>query len=147
MNASPIGYVEPLYRPPSEADSLDSAGDQRLFLESVHILRNVHRPQKRFRPRDEEEMLESVRRSGEQFGAGVKRVFLADGDAMTLSTRRLANVLEAIRRELPGVRRVSSHCSVAAPPLQRDPGQTRLPRIPPRAPVGLGSSPDAKLFR
>jgi radical SAM superfamily enzyme YgiQ (UPF0313 family) len=37
-------------------------------------------------------------------------VFLADGDAMTLSTRRLANVLETIRRELPGVRRVSSYC-------------------------------------
>ena len=29
---------------------------------------------------------------------------------MTLSIRRLAAVLEAIRRELPGVRRVSSYC-------------------------------------
>jgi len=67
-------------------------------------------PQKRFRPRDEEEVLDSIRRCGEKFGDGVKHVFLADGDAMTLSTRRLATVLEAIRRDLPGVRRVSSYC-------------------------------------
>jgi radical SAM superfamily enzyme YgiQ (UPF0313 family) len=67
-------------------------------------------PQKRFRPRDEEEVIESIRRCGDQFGDSVKRVFLADGDAMTLSTRRLATVLEAIGRELPGVRRVSSYC-------------------------------------
>jgi len=43
-------------------------------------------PQKRFRPRDEEEVIESIRRCGDQFGDSVKRVFLADGDAMTLST-------------------------------------------------------------
>ena len=37
-------------------------------------------------------------------------MFLADGDALALSTRRLLNVLEAIRRDLPAVRRVSSYC-------------------------------------
>src|SRR5215472_14465111 len=58
-------------------------------------------PQKRFRPRSEEEVLENIGRCREQ---------LADGDAMTLSTRRLVTVLEAIRRDLPGVRRVSSYC-------------------------------------
>jgi len=46
-------------------------------------------------------VFESIRRCGEQFGVGLKRVFLADGDAMTLSTRRLAAVLAAIRRDLP----------------------------------------------
>ncbi len=63
-----------------------------------------------FRPRGEDEILESIRRCGEVFGGEVRRVFLADGDAMTLSVRRLRAVLEAIRRELPGVRRVSSYC-------------------------------------
>ncbi len=52
----------------------------------------------------------SIKRCGERYGASIARVFLADGDAMTLSTRRLAAILEAIRRELPGVRRVSSYC-------------------------------------
>jgi hypothetical protein len=37
-------------------------------------------------------------------------VFLGDGDAMALSTRRLMAVLEAIRTHLPGVRRISSYC-------------------------------------
>jgi hypothetical protein len=40
----------------------------------------------------------------------VSKVFLADGDALSLSTRRLASVLRAIRAELPSVRRVSSYC-------------------------------------
>ena len=68
-------------------------------------------PQKRFRPRDEAETIESLKRCGQEMGGGaIRRVFLADGDAMTLSTRRLTAILEAIRRELPGVRRVSSYC-------------------------------------
>jgi radical SAM superfamily enzyme YgiQ (UPF0313 family) len=67
-------------------------------------------PQKKFRPRNEAEVLESIRLCGEAYGADMKRVFLSDGDAMALSTRRLVTALEAIRREMPGVRRVSSYC-------------------------------------
>ncbi len=67
-------------------------------------------PQKRFRPRTEAEVLESIRRCGQEHGGETRRVFLADGDALTLSTRRLTTVLEAIRRELPAVHRVSSYC-------------------------------------
>ena len=37
-------------------------------------------------------------------------VFLGDGDAMVLSTRRLLDILQAIRAQLPQVRRVSSYC-------------------------------------
>src|SRR5690606_33607177 len=40
----------------------------------------------------------------------VQRVFLADGDALALSTRRLLTVLQAIRENLPTVQRVSSYC-------------------------------------
>ena len=43
-------------------------------------------------------------------GLPVRRVFLADGDAMTLSARRLRDVLGRIRHHLPGVERVSSYC-------------------------------------
>ena len=38
----------------------------------------------------------------------VRRVFLADGDAVALSTRRLLAILELLRRELPSLERVSS---------------------------------------
>jgi radical SAM superfamily enzyme YgiQ (UPF0313 family) len=43
-------------------------------------------------------------------GTEVRRVFLADGDALVLPTRRLLEVLIAIGRHLPGVHRVSSYC-------------------------------------
>lgn len=67
-------------------------------------------PQKKFRAADEAGTLDSIRHCGEQFGHGVQRVFLADGDALVLPTRRLLAILEAIRTYLPSVRRVSSYC-------------------------------------
>ena len=42
---------------------------------------------------------------------GIRRVFLADGDPIVLSTRRLLNILNAIREHLPQVNRVSAYCS------------------------------------
>ncbi|MEO8409789.1 MAG: radical SAM protein, partial [Propionivibrio sp.] len=48
--------------------------------------------------------------TGERFGEQIRRVFLADGDALVLSTRRLLAILQAIRAHLPAVRRVSSYC-------------------------------------
>ncbi len=106
----PIRYVEPVFRPPSEADSLILPVTDGCSWNRCTFCEMYTAPQKRFRPRDEAEILESIRRCGETFGDGVKRVFLADGDAMTLSTRRLVTILAAIRRELPGVRRISSYC-------------------------------------
>tara|TARA_R100000322_G_scaffold29806_3_gene19221 strand:- start:5691 stop:6464 length:774 start_codon:yes stop_codon:yes gene_type:complete len=65
-------------------------------------------PQKKFRARDEGEVLEEIRRCGERMI--VQRVFLADGDAMILPTRRLLAILEAIREHMPSVERVTSYC-------------------------------------
>jgi len=106
----PVRYVEPVYRPPSEAESLilpvtDGCSWNRCTFCDMYTA-----PQKKFRPRDETEIFETIRRCGAVYGGEVRRVFLADGDAMTLSTRRLQAILEAIRRDLPGVRRVSSYC-------------------------------------
>jgi radical SAM superfamily enzyme YgiQ (UPF0313 family) len=67
-------------------------------------------PQKKFRARDVAETLETLRRCGERFGSDIRRVFLADGDALGLPTRRLLEILGAIREHLPAVRRVSSYC-------------------------------------
>lgn len=65
-------------------------------------------PQKKFRARDEAEVLEEIRRAGQQLI--VQRVFLADGDALVLPTRRLLSILTAIREHMPEVTRVSSYC-------------------------------------
>lgn len=108
--ALPIRYVEPVYRPPSEAHSLILPVTDGCSWNKCTFCEMYTAPQKRFRPRDPEEVLGNIRTCAEQGGGGVQRIFLADGDALTLSTRRLATILEAIQTDLPGVRRVSSYC-------------------------------------
>ena len=106
----PIRYVDPVFRPPSEADSLILPVTDGCSWNHCSFCEMYTAPQKKFRARDEGETLDAIRRCGERFGEGVRRVFLADGDALVLPTRRLLAVLEAIRRELPAVHRVSSYC-------------------------------------
>lgn len=110
MTTIPIRYVAPVYRPPSEARSLVLPVTDGCSWNKCTFCDMYTAPQKRFRPRDEGEVIESIRRCGEELGTGVQRVFLADGDAMTLSTRRLVKILGAIRENLPAARRVSSYC-------------------------------------
>ncbi|WP_300454476.1 radical SAM protein [Accumulibacter sp.] len=106
----PIRYVEPVYRPPSEAESLILPVTDGCSWNHCIFCEMYTAPQKRFRARDEAELLESLRRTGELFGSGIRRVFLADGDALVLPTRRLLAILLAIRTHLPAVSRVSSYC-------------------------------------
>jgi radical SAM superfamily enzyme YgiQ (UPF0313 family) len=106
----PIRYVDPVFRPPSEASSLILPVTEGCSWNRCTFCEMYTAPQKKFRARDETEVLESIRMSGERFGHGIKRVFLADGDALVLPTRRLLAVLEAIRAHLPAVHRVSSYC-------------------------------------
>jgi len=65
--------------------------------------------QKKFRPRVEAELLAEIRGCAEQ-GLQPRRVFLADGDALVLSMRRLRVILNEIKTALPSVQRVSSYC-------------------------------------
>jgi radical SAM superfamily enzyme YgiQ (UPF0313 family) len=106
----PIHYVDPVYRPPSEADSLILPVTDGCSWNRCTFCEMYTAPQKQFRARDEAETLETIRRCGERYGAEVRRIFLADGDALVLPTRRLLEVLRAIREHLPGVHRVSSYC-------------------------------------
>ena len=111
MNAAfPIRYIDPVFRPPSEASSLILPLTEGCSWNQCTFCEMYTDPQKKFRARDETEVLESIRICGECLGTGIRRVFLADGDAMVLPTRRLLVVLAAIREHLPAVHRVSSYC-------------------------------------
>ena len=110
MPNDPVRYVAPVYRPPSEAESLILPVTDGCSWNRCTFCEMYTDPQKRFRPRSEKDVLETIRRCAEEYGKSINRVFLADGDALTLSTRRLATVLDAVRHELPAVRRVSSYC-------------------------------------
>lgn len=106
----PIRYVDPVFRPPSEAESLILPVTDGCSWNQCTFCEMYTAPQKKFRARDATETLETLRRCGERFGSEIRRVFLADGDALVLPTRRLLEILDAIREHLPAVRRVSSYC-------------------------------------
>ena len=106
----PIRYVNPVYRPPSEAQSLILPVTDGCSWNKCTYCEMYTAPQKTFLVRDEQETLDAIRHTGEQFASQVQRVFLGDGDAMVLSTRRLMALLAAIKDHLPKVRRISSYC-------------------------------------
>ncbi len=106
----PIRYVEPVFRPPSEAQSLILPVTDGCSWNQCTFCEMYTAPQKAFRARSEDEVLDSIRRTGALYGSQLRRVFLADGDALVLPTRRLLAILDAIRQHLPTVRRVSSYC-------------------------------------
>ena len=104
----PIDYIEPVFRPPSEAHSLILPVTNGCSWNKCTFCDMYTAPQKKFRARDEDQVLEEVRQCGERML--VQRVFLADGDAMVLPTHRLLRILEAIREHMPEVHRVTSYC-------------------------------------
>lgn len=106
----PIRYVEPVFRPPSEAESLILPVTDGCSWNKCTFCEMYTAPQKKFLARSEDEVLESIRMTGQRYGSEIRRVFLADGDALVLPTRRLIAILEAIRTYMPAVRRISSYC-------------------------------------
>jgi radical SAM superfamily enzyme YgiQ (UPF0313 family) len=107
MNRSP--YIEPLFRPPSEAHSLILQVTNGCSWNRCTFCEMYTLPQKRFHLKPQEKIEQELAGIAAA-GHDVRRIFLADGDAMTLSVRRLKQILLAVRQHLPGVQRVSSYC-------------------------------------
>ena len=108
QEAFPVSYIEPVFRPPSEAHSLILPVTNGCSWNRCTFCEMYTAPQKKFRARDEAEVLDEIRRVGERYI--VNRIFLADGDAMVLPTHRLLRILEAIAEHIPSVERVTSYC-------------------------------------
>ena len=104
-----LNYIEPVFRPPSEAESLILQVTNGCSWNKCSFCEMYTQPQKKFKPKP----IEEIRRELQQFvstGIPVRRVFLADGDAMTLSYRRLHEIMLAINEYLPDIQRVSAYC-------------------------------------
>ena len=102
-------FFEPVFRPPSEANSLILQVTIGCSWNQCTFCEMYTQPQKRFRFKPIEKIeleVAAIARSG----ALVRRIFLADGDAMTLSVRRLKEILSLIKVYYPNVQRVSSYC-------------------------------------
>ncbi len=104
-----IPYIEPVFRPPSEAYSLILQVTIGCSWNRCTFCEMYTQPQKKFRFKTQEN-IERELSAIASTGSPVRRIFLADGDAMTLSFRRLKMIMAAINRYLPDVQRVSSYC-------------------------------------
>jgi len=102
-------YIEPVFRPPSEARSLILQVTNGCSWNRCTFCEMYTQPQKKFRFKPIEEIEAEVVAIAAA-GYPVRRIFLADGDAMTLSFRRLKDILTVIRTHLPDVQRISSYC-------------------------------------
>lgn len=105
----PVDYIEPLFRPPSEAHSLILQVTNGCSWNRCVYCEMYTQPQKKFKPKSEKEILAEIQRCGELL-PNTRRIFLADGDAMALSFRRLKSILEAIKQHLPKVSRITAYC-------------------------------------
>ncbi|UXD87519.1 radical SAM protein [Thalassolituus hydrocarboniclasticus] len=104
-----FNYIEPVFRPPSEARSLILQVTNGCSWNQCTFCDMYTQPQKKFRARDEADVLNEIRQAA-ALGPRFEKVFLADGDAMVLPVRRLTNILLAIKEHLPWVKRVGAYC-------------------------------------
>lgn len=109
MQAFPISYIEPVFRPPSEAKSLILPVTNGCSWNKCTFCEMYTQEQKKFRARKDEDIQADIARAAQALPA-VKRVFLADGDAMILPTRRLKQILQWCHEAFPSLERVSSYC-------------------------------------
>lgn len=105
----PLSYIEPVFRPPSEGKSLILQVTNGCSWNKCTFCEMYTAEQKKFIPKPLAE-LEAEMQTVAKAGYPVHRIFLADGDAMALSMRRLREILRLIQQYFPNVQRVSSYC-------------------------------------
>ncbi|NTW98635.1 MAG: radical SAM protein [Geobacteraceae bacterium] len=102
-------YIEPLFRPPSEAGSL-------IFQITVGCSQNQCRfcgmyKGKNFHIRPLQEILSEIAEIPENYRLRIDRIFLADGDAIVYPFDDLCIILDTLASTFPGLTRVSSYAS------------------------------------
>ncbi|MBN1185329.1 MAG: radical SAM protein [Bacteroidales bacterium] len=106
MFFSPILYEEPVFRPPAEANSaiiqatIGCSWNKCAFCEMYTA--------KTFRTKKWSELQEDITNVAKYY-KGVRKIFLADGNAMVLSTSRLVSILEEINLKFGRIQRISSY--------------------------------------
>ncbi len=106
-----IQYQGSLYRPPSEANSLILQATLGCSYNECTFC-GMYRD-KRFRVRPIAELREEIAWAAEHL-SGVRKVFLADGDALVAKATYLHQVLDALKESFPDLRRVSCYASPQA---------------------------------
>lgn len=108
MFGYPIQYDEPLFRPPSEARSLilqvtlGCSWNKCSFCEMY--------TSKHFTVRKQEDIFSDLE-AYLPYAGNIHKVFLADGDPLVLSNKRLLPILKKITDCFPNIRRISTYAS------------------------------------
>ncbi len=100
-------YEGMVYRPPSEARSL-------IVQVTIGCAHNkctfcTMYKDKQFRVRKKEEVLEDFQMAYDTYGDRIRRIFLADGDALIVKTPDLLDILHFIKERFPSAERVTSY--------------------------------------
>lgn len=114
-----IAYDEPLFRPPAEAYSLifqvtlGCSWNKCAFCDMY--------TSKHFTIRKEKEVLNEIQYTATRY-PNIRKIFLADGNAMVLPTQRLLKILETIKKFFPRVGRISTY-ALPKDILSKTPGE------------------------
>lgn len=102
-----MNYEGAIYRPPSEAGSF-------ILQVTIGCARNTCTfctmyKDKTFRMRHMDEIRADIREVYAYYGDRIRRIFLADGDALIMPAERLLEILEELRRYFPSAERITSY--------------------------------------
>jgi radical SAM superfamily enzyme YgiQ (UPF0313 family) len=113
-------YVEPVYRPPSEAYSLlvqatvgclSAAQGHCYFCGSWLIDRAI--PQKKFRIRPVRDIIKDLDEARRETGSGVRKIFLLDSNAMVMPPAALEKVCGHAYKIFPRLERITVYACAA----------------------------------
>ncbi|MDU5889312.1 MAG: radical SAM protein [Dialister sp.] len=102
-------YDTPVFRPPSEAESFILRVTRGCAHNSCTYC-NMYRGVK-FEKLSDDQIIRQIAMAYSTDAEGVRRVFLADGDALVLPTERLLNILAVLKKYFPNLERVSSYAA------------------------------------
>ena len=102
-------YDTPVFRPPSEADSFILRVTRGCAHNSCTYC-NMYRGVK-FEKLSDEQIMRQIAIAYSVDRDGVRKVFLADGDALVLPTERLLKILSTLKKYFPNLEKVSSYAA------------------------------------
>lgn len=103
-----LHYSYPLYRPPAEANNLILQVTQGCSYNNCNFC-SMYKT-KKFSIKPLEEIFKEIDLAASYYPHTIK-IFLADGDALTLKTEYLLEILTYIKKSFPKIRRVSTYAS------------------------------------
>jgi radical SAM superfamily enzyme YgiQ (UPF0313 family) len=106
---APVHYDEPLFRPPSEADSFILQATLGCSWNACTYCAMYR--SKRYRERPLDEVLADIAEARARFAEEVRHVFVADGDPLGMALGRWEPILRSLAGSFPRLRRVSTYAT------------------------------------